>query len=563
MPQPGKTVSPEEATAEVGHALTKLLNAHRFYAEGHASLVEFQQKLLEAIQQHHSLVGPVVLHVRSTTVLLGELPLLEAQSAKDSSTRPLFLEGVQQILFQQGLELPELRDFISLWNRALQRALPPEYDFYTTFWERGFEDIELVVAEVPAQDNGEESALDLQALADREDQLFEQLTKKQVAGAGRRLAAGHDEFLSRLEAEVLTPLKPQDLERPPTPAGFSGVSPEELATLRTSLERPTESLSERSLMTFWSLLAVCTREEQPLLTGWMEELLIGLISQGRWDRILLLLQAMTRDARSGGTRTADLYAIGRLLLSEKGRFALVEASTKPEEFVHVQKLLDTLPRDALLSCVDLLLEVKSPEARGTLAKLLWRRGVPLQSLATRAAALTKEDLDWVQSLREQVPNMQPLTAALLAHPQPVVRLAMMARLTEREVLLYRSVLLQSLSDAASTVRQGALTVLVKHHIEAAVGPLVNRLQVPMDTQELKTVLMALAELGGPAAAAALRSFFEREKNTDIKAHCARCIGVLGDPRARPLLEAEARRLFAPRSLRDACKEALSRLAPVG
>jgi hypothetical protein len=559
-PERGKAPSPEEATAEVGHALNKLLNAHRFYAEGHASLVEFQGKLWEAVRQYHAVVGPLVLHVRSTTLSLGSTVLIEAQSVRDSSTRALFLEGVQQIVLQPGLEQEDLSAFVSLWNRALQRALPPEYDFYTLFWERGFEDIELVVAEVPAAvEANSQEAKDEALLAEREDKLFVELTRKQVGGGSRKRPVGHDEWLSRLEAEVLAPVSDEDLERT---TGFAGVSDAELAELKAALARPAENLLERSLMAVWAMLGVCREEERPVLLGWAEELLTGLVAQGQWVELKRAVQLMVRDARTTGTRTSDLYATTRLLLKEQARFALATAAARPGELPRVVELLDALPRDALQACPELLFETASLEARAAFAKLLARRAVPLTSLVARAAELKEADLGWLQPLREQLADPQPLLGALLAHPAPGMRAAILNKLSAKEVEAQRPVLLRALADVAPQVRQAALTVLVRQRVEAAVGPLVNRLQSPLEAAERKSILRALAELGGPIAAAALRSSFEREEDTDLKAHCARCIGLLGDPRARPLLQAVAQKLFAPKALREACKEALAQLAPV-
>ncbi|QSQ22268.1 HEAT repeat domain-containing protein [Pyxidicoccus parkwayensis] len=568
-PAPGAPppLSPEDAATEVGHALSKVLNAYRFYAEGHASLVDFQQKFFESVTRYHGATGqPAVLHVRSSAVVLGEAVLLEATSAKDSVTRPLFLEGVQEVLLQPGVTLDELRDFLGMWHRALQRTLPPEHDFYTLFWERGFEDIELVVAEVPStQEGGPDSARDEALLAEREEQLFSELTRRQAGGGGRRRPVGHDEWLARLEAEVLAPVSAQDLVRTGAPA-FAGTTEAEVAELRAALERERggDGVLERSLRMVWELLAVCREEERPELLGWAEELLTGLAAQGRWAELLQAVREMTRDARASGTRAPDLYALTRLFLQREGlRLTLASAAERSGELSRVMELLNALPRDALLAGPELLFALEVPAARAALVKLLVSRGVALGALVSRAASLREVDLEWVQPLRESGPEAQPLTAALLAHPTPGVRAAVMSRLGLREVEAHKSVLLKALSDAVPSVRGAALALVVRHGVEAAVGTLVSRLDTALDAKERMAVLRALADLGGPAAAAALRASFEREQDTELKAHCARCIGVLGDPRARPLLEAVAQKLFAPRALRQACREALAQLAPVG
>ena len=568
-PQPAAPppLSPEDAATEVGHALNKVLNGYRFYSEGHASLVDFQQRLHEAVRRYHDVTGQAaVLHVRSSALLLGEVTLVESASAKDSVTRPLFLEGVQEILLQPGLELGELCAFLGMWHRALQRTLPPEHDFYTLFWEHGLEDIELVVAEVPsAQDGNPETARDEALLAEREEQLFSELTRKQAGGGGRRRPVGHDEWLARLEAEVLAPVSAKDLLRGSAPA-VAGTNEAEVAELRAGLERERggEGVLERSLRTVWELMAVCREEERPALLGWAEELLMGLSAQGRWAELLQAVREMTRDARASGTRTPDLYALTRLFLHQEGlRLTLASATDRPGELAPVMALLDALPRDALQAGPELLFGLQAPAARAALAKLLVRRGVALGMLVARASALREVDLEWVHPLRESGPEAQPLTAALLAHPLPGVRVAVLSRLGPREVETHRSLVLKSLADAAPTVRGAALTLLVSHRVEAAVGPLVTRLESGLEPKERMAVLRALAELGGPIAAAALRAAFEREQDTELKAHCARCIGTLGDPRARPLLEAVAQKLFAPRALRQACREALAQLAPVG
>jgi len=556
----------DEAAVEVGHALSKVLNAYRFYAEGHASLTEVQQRLWEAVRRYHGVSGEaVVLHVRSTKLVLRDVTLLEVTSPRDSMTRPLFLEGVQEVLLQPGLELDSLNAFLGMWHRALQRTLPPEYDFYTWFWERGFEDIELVVAEAPAAvEAGSEAAKEEALLAEREEQLLAELTRRETSGRGRRRPVGHDEWLARLEAELLAPVDARDLMRTDAP-GVTAASEAELAELRALLERErsTEGLPERGLWMMWGLLAVCREEERAELLAWMEELLAGLATHGRWGELSQVVQGMTRDARASQARAPDLYAVTRLFFREHVRFALASATAQPGVLLRVLELLSVLPRDALQAAPELVLELPSPEARGALAKLLARRGVPLGPLASRVSLLTEQDLDWLQAQREGGPEAQALTSALLAHPRPQVRVALLQRLSPREVEQYRPALLKLLADPEATVRGAVLVLLVQHGVEAAVGPLVARLEAKLETRERMAVLRALADLGGPLAAAALRTAFEREQDTDLKTHCARCIGILGDPRARPLLEAVANKLFAPRGLRQACKDALARLAPVG
>ncbi|MCP3099689.1 HEAT repeat domain-containing protein [Myxococcus sp. K15C18031901] len=555
-----------EAASEVGHSLSKALNAYRFYAEGHASLVEVQQRLWEAMHRYHGVSGEaVVLHVRSTMLVLRDVPLLEVTSPRDSMTRPLFLEGVQEVLLQPGLEQDELNAFLSLWYRALQRTLPPEYDFYTCFWERGFEDIELVVAEVPAAvEAGSDAAKDEALLAEREEQLFAELTRRESSGRGRRRPVGHDEWLARLEAEVLAPVNAQDLTRSDA-QGFAGATDAELAELRALMERErsADGLHERGLWMVWGLLAVCREEERAELLGWAEELLAGLATHGRWTELSQVVQGMTRDARAAQARTPDLYAVARLFFREQMRFALASATAQPGVLLKVLELLSVLPRDALQVAPELVFELPSPQARGTLAKLLVRRGIPLGILVPRIASLNEKDLDWLQPLRESGPEAHALTAALLGHPRPQVRIALLSRLSPKDVEQHRSALLKLLADPDPGVRGAVLVLLVQHGVEAAVGTLVARLEVKLEARERMAVLRALADLGGPVAAAALRTTFEREQDIDMKTHCARCIGVLGDPRARPLLEAVAGKLFAPRALRQACKEALAQLAPVG
>ncbi|WP_338863178.1 HEAT repeat domain-containing protein [Myxococcus stipitatus] len=557
--------SREEVAEEVGHALNKVLNSYRFYAEGHSALLEVQQRLGESVRRFHDVTGEaVVLHIRSAMLLLGDVVLVEAASAKDSVTRPLFLEGVQEVLLQPGLELEELSAFLGMWHRALQRNLPPEYDFYTWFWERGFEDIELVVAEVPASAETGESAQAEAQLAKREEQLFTELTRRQGSSSARRRPVGHDEWLARLEAEVLAPVSEQDLLRSGAPA-FTGSSEAEVAELRALMERERkgEAVQERGVWVVWGLLAVCREEERAELLGWMEELLSGMVSHGKWAELSQVVQGMTRDARASSVRAPDLHFVTRLFFREGMRFALAQATTQPGLLLRVLELLSTLPRDALQGAPDLILEWPSPEARGALAKLLVRRGISLNVLVARASSLGEKDLDWLQFLRESGPEAQSLTAALLGHPRPEVRAALLARLSPRDVEAQRAPLLKLLGDPSAGVRGAVLVLLVRYGVDAAVGPLVARLDARMEPRERMAVLRALADLGGPIAGAALRSAFEREQDTDLKVHCAQCIGVLGDPRARPLLEAVANKLFAPRALKQACREALAQLAPVG
>lgn len=549
----------EEAAAEVGRSFLRALNGHRFYAEGNVRITEFHQKLWTDLRRYHEVSGgAAVLHVRATALLLGDVTLVESDSARDSLTRPLFMEGVREILLQPGVELEALGAFILLWHRALQRSLPEEHDFRTRFWEYGFEDIELAAAEVPL---GLEAGVDL---AVREEALFAALTPRQAeAPPVRRGFSGKDEWLARLEAETLTPVSLQDLVRSAAPV-FTGIPDAELAELRAGLERPEGGLWARGLRMVWELLPVSREEERLELLGQAEELLAGLVAQGLWAELLPGVQELIRDARATHSRLADVQALTRLFLKEHVRGALAAAvAARPAELPRLLELLDALPRDALLAGPELLFALPSPESRAVLAKLLVRRGVPLGALAARVASLGEADLEWLQPLRETGPDAQPLTVALLGHPLPAVRTAVLARLSAREVEVHRAAVLKALADGAAGVRHAALTVVSQHRLEAAVGMLVGRLQAPLEAGERKAILKVLAELGGAAAAAALRAAFEREQDLELKAHCARCIGLLGDPRARPLLEAVVQKPFAPKPLRDACKRALAQLAPVG
>ena len=112
-----KTVRPKRSARwpsvhQIAGELKTLLAAYRFYGAGHDILGSMCDSLYRALSADLNTHEELNLDVSSLALSFEGKSLFEAPNQKESLTHPLFLDGVQQLGFDQGVEPNELMELV-------------------------------------------------------------------------------------------------------------------------------------------------------------------------------------------------------------------------------------------------------------------------------------------------------------------------------------------------------------------------------------------------------------------------------------------------------------------
>src|SRR5436190_8052558 len=142
MPTPAEQ-DPERraAIAQACAELNKVLQALRTYQEGHPTLDRFRKALCQRLTEVLEADPRLELDLTPLSLEWNGEPVLSAERKDQSITHQLFLEGVQKITFQQGLQESEIDELVRLWHKTISGKLVEDESFTTGFWECDLENV--------------------------------------------------------------------------------------------------------------------------------------------------------------------------------------------------------------------------------------------------------------------------------------------------------------------------------------------------------------------------------------------------------------------------------------
>jgi HEAT repeat protein len=557
---PEQEAAARAAGVWVNH-LARTLKTCRLYDANNPTVIRFREELAQALTRLLEEHGTLVLRFTSDDVLCEETSLYPARSRDDNLALPFYRDGIHALTFSPGIEAAEIETFLdALLQVTGQNA--GEDDLVTLLWEAHLQHLD--VDYVPSEGD--------------------------VGGGGGGGAEGGD------VVPWPTPRGPDDGEAtdlPPevAPAGADTRSDDwTLGDLAVEVEAgfaELEALAPAEMARFISEYGA--EHDVPLATATIAIASAFLHAGADLADTTELARFLPRVLRQ--TLTAGSWTEGRhclALLHKCGRQSewslegFVQELMQPISIAGVIEKLDQQEPAAIAEFVGLARDLGEPAVDWlnlALAESQQRR--TRRALAEAIAELCRDDPErlspWLSDPRWYVvrnivhilgwiggARTLGLLATAMRHPEPRVRQEVIAALGQADRAEARPLLLSMLEGADARTFCSVLHQLSVARDERTATVLVGYLlnpefeQRPLEVR--RAVYSALAATGGDEILPELEeelhkgNWFSRYQEAHRQA-VARCIGRIGTPHARAVLERGVRSKRAP--VRKACMDALA------
>lgn len=564
MGEPRRRGQASERWRAVHHAageLKALLSAIRFYGKGHSILEEKTSALYASlsadVDEHESLV----LDVSSRALSFERRALFEFDNERESLTRPLFLDGVQQVIFDQGVTPSELVSLADAWAGAIDSEEDSLSSFVTDFWESELVHVRINAVESFAEGDYEES--------DGVTNRFELLIDKM---ASEGLFASDDADTSRMNVLRITREDLALLHH----AGFGSTDHEHLKRHDRARRVELQPLDDAAAHELADALAMTDLEAVRRTLGALldavehagahnkrdaEELVTRVLGALAGRRHLAILVGCVDLLLGGGDETRAMIhreamgsedVVGPLLL------ALEDADTRELAL----ECLRHVPREATEMLLDRLLVLQAGDARAALRDLVLELMPAAVVLGPR---ISRYDPQLSCEMLERLGHYPPDEACLvllaaLAHPAPVVRVSVAAATTPARYPSLALALRGRIADPDPRMRHAVLDIVMRSNDRQAIASIGELLSsADLDAAELRRLVVALGRLGGREAGTVLRVQFERRSEAWFRADLLLALSRAEGEGARPVLEKYAKKIFVNRKVKEAAQEGLRRL----
>ncbi len=569
----------QAAAREVVRLLKKALHAFRSYKSGHGARTTATHELFQALATVTASHGGLALQVTSRAFYCADEPVSAEEAEDESTTRPLFTEGIQGLTFLPSLRPDELERFLSLWHIAAHARFPEGRSLTTELWEADFHGIATSIVENLSESAEADVVTDDVSAARLRHERIMALTEDMRAARlpGSKVDDGSSSHL--VSSADLLPLTTSSalvtdelVKRFFTPRqGASGIlDDEECRALAAALSESAETLA-RAHRTLWRISPDGDPGDDEKIHALVPRITLRFLEDGSLDVLRQGLSQTLVLARRTPHRAPEIARFFETLAVPDVVTRLVAATrdqARRADAVAVLAFLSPAHMGLVLERIESVADV--PEARDALLQLVGRKGPDTElfwaSIAgcktPWAAATTTALLETLSAIRPEA--LVQVLSSCLAHPRADVRRAALAQVSVELVSSLAASLTKALvRETDLEVQRELLSWLMKAKRQETVGALVTLLRrVDVDVEHRLTYLRALAHFGGRAAseaAASLRQMFQEERDVDVRCSTALTLGSIGDENARALLASEAKRFLTPGVLKAACLEALSRL----
>jgi serine/threonine protein kinase len=304
---------------------------------------------------------------------------------------------------------------------------------------------------------------------------------------------------------------------------------------------PQKALSERgrtlvALMQQWSTSIETSRAEAARS---IEAKLAEWFGQGVLEPLVEVLPLLR------ARREPGLESVIRALVVERIG-AVVRASTDAKS---LQALLTFAGAEAHQRLIASLRSVENPALAGQLAGAVMQG--PLREVTDQVGRMTAAAVGAVVKAASplSLTEVRPLLVLCLNHAEANARLAAVDGLSASHALQLVVEVRKRLTDKDRAVRQRVALLLGAIEDRASVPTLAAMLTRAESASERGAFATALAEMGGPEAATAVRAAFLAEKDLTARCLMAEALGQLGDNESLDVLARECGRLLAPAELK--------------
>jgi hypothetical protein len=568
-----------EIATEVSTLIRRVLDGIRTYPPGHVTLKGYYQSLLEKLEaQVKSEEDEYALRVTPMGFATSTAIVNRAEKLQDSITHPLYLDGVMTFSVERGVNLEELVRLMEMWRKTLDGQLGETHTFSTRFWEADFQTLSVVsvesFSEKGAEADPKKASNTLQAVVDELSGIAPKTAMAPVAGTagvgrGTKLVRVAKEDLTALRAMGISEMTEKDLERHDAAerAPVAGMTPAEAAAVIAELKKMGAHAVERALDAVFVTALRATVEEQERLRTAFGLVLGAMLTANQLERLKTNLLRQVEHARAGNPAhlEARFAVLGRLMSALAAPQILeptVAALDDEAKRALAAGLLKFLPTNrAPQALLEWIVVPQTPAGLRALSDHIATLKLEPNDVALRLSWSDEElALELLHIAKALGVNGWPVRKAALAHPSVSAQAAAVKGLDRDQLLAHRLELLPLLFSPVAEIRNELFAPFVASRdkgVAPALATLLRRVQI--DPAERKRVLVALGTLGGPEAGGALRGELTNLKDVDLQCVAAHALGVAGDEKARPQLEALAGKFLGGGPLKQAAKDALRRL----
>ncbi len=525
-------------------------------------LKELTGRFLGHLQEY----GLLKLQVQQYALLYSGQAVYENTDRQESLALKLFLDGIAELVFHEGLEAEELARLLEILIRNYDPDTADD-DLVTLLWDASFAHIAFTVAE----DTGESPELPTSSLA-RVQPNLRKVLEEETEDDSSAVELSHPKFGAREGLEVFQ-LTPEELER--------------LEAEIASEQKP--HATRRLIDMLAAILHVETDADAFRETAEiMDQLLAHLTLTGDWAHSALILETFR-----GLPQEGDLAEAYRRCLAEvtdragsPERIKAIEAVLKTSgerAGAHLLSFLLLLNRNALLPLCELLGRLESTGLRTLVSDALVQLGT--NSSEILASKLTDERWPLVRDLvsvlgRIGDPRVIDRFHPLVSHPRVAVRKAVLRALEQLDHPKAKDLFVSFLNDFVSflndfvndqdqEIRVAAVKALAQTYYQPAREPLLEIIQSrackEKSLYEKKALFDALGTIGGDEVIPTLEEiltkrcwlFLRDPKQDEMRVCAVSALKQIGTSEAIAVLE-EGRTRWN-KVIRDACAEALAEL----
>ena len=555
---------PTEPVKELFIALSKALRAHRLYDENNPVYARFLNSFREALEAVWRETDTLQVQVHEHRILFMGEEVYKSEERSDSLAFLFWKDGIREVVFERGLEGPELTRFLEALQRSPTLSTDGD-DLLTVLWEADLQHfrygyVDLLAEGVVTPEAGDTSEVDMAHLLSSELEV--------------ELGPGGDGE----EQEAVQPsVNPEDFN----PTLYS-LGPAEMDYLRSEIAREMSRDLRGDV-----LAALFDRVEEPQhperqmeILGILRLLLPNLLSRGALTSVGQVMQQLEWLAHQPKVIGPEGKALAASIIAEMSDEAslielvnsLRDGSIAPDAaaLTHLLHVLHPASLPVLLKLARGSGEKLRPVLREGVHGIVRRHPASLgELLSAEDPVLVAEGVLLVGRLG--VTKAIGAIGKLMRHRDPRVRLACLEVMVRLKASTLYAHIEYALRDPERSVRIAgakAARMLTYQPAAAWLKALVEGKDIrDADLSEKMAFFEAYGILAGPGAEDILdrflngRGFLGRKEHEELRACAALALGHVRSERARDIL-LEARDEQSP-MVRNAVRKALKPLSSAG
>jgi len=566
-----------EKTAEVRSArevlqyIAKTTKTLKIYLSNNPIHQKFLSELREKFNTHFEKFGPLRLKIRQFELLCRGATVYENINRMESLAFHLFVDGIREVTFQEGLTPEEIVRFLEIIGRESDRS--PDDDTVTLLWEKNFIHIRYTVVEDLL------GRPDLSPIGERKEPDGESRGESQIRTMLEQ-EAGQGEYPPAQGASVAS--SETEFKRLEIPdLSIFQLSEEEIGLVKREVEREDEAdLVQKLLEILFDILRI---EREPVLfsevVGIVDNILNSLMMRGDFQHARHILEfywEMTDPVKSLPTVLTGRLTEAIQKAGDPGRIRGLESVLNSEGFIDTENFfafLILLEKNVVAPLADLMGHTSRMRVRRLLCDALIELGK--MDLEAIVAKLDCENWYVVRNLVYVLgkigdPRVIEAFQRVVRHPEVRVRKELVLALETIPDARIVHLLALLIEDPDGGVRTAALKIVTKRNIKQVQEILLKVIDresfAARDLEEKREFFDTLGRISGDEVVATIGRllfqkngflWFKNPQREEMGVCAVMTLQRIGTPGALALLEKGAK--HSSGGVRDACARALELL----